>query len=195
MNTPTPSPETGNRRKTLAAIIVVVFVALLGLLLYGVLQSDRADRESLPSPLIGKPAPEFSLPVLHEPDRMVSAADLRGQPYVLNVWGSWCPACQVEHPVLARFAGTKRVRVIGYNWKDEREDALRWLAKFGNPYWLVLTDYEGRSAIDWGIYGAPETFLVDGNGTIAWKFVGPVTDAVIAEQLLPALERIEREAK
>lgn len=195
MNTPTPSPETGNRRKTLAAIIVMVFVALLGLLLYGVLQSDRADRESLPSPLIGKPAPEFSLPVLHEPDRMVSAADLRGQPYVLNVWGSWCPACQVEHPVLARFAETKRVRVIGYNWKDEREDALRWLAKFGNPYWLVLTDYEGRSAIDWGIYGAPETFLVDGNGTIAWKFVGPVTDAVIAEQLLPALERIEREAK
>ena len=195
MNTPNPSPETGHRRRTLAAIIVVVFVALLGLLLYGVLQSDRADRESLPSPLIGKPAPEFSLPVLHEPDRMVSAADLRGQPYVLNVWGSWCPACQVEHPVLARFAETKRVRVIGYNWKDEREDALRWLAKFGNPYWLVLTDYEGRSAIDWGIYGAPETFLVDGNGTIAWKFVGPVTDAVIAGQLLPALERIEREAK
>ena len=178
-------------RRTIASIAVASgFLALLGLLLYGVLVSDRADREALPSPLIGKAAPEFSLPVLHEPGRLVSSADLRGEPYVLNVWGSWCPACRDEHPVLARFAGTKRVRVIGYNWKDEHADAVRWLEQFGNPYWLVLVDYDGRKAIDWGIYGAPETFLVDGDGIVRWKHVGPLDDATIAAELVPLLDRI-----
>ena len=118
-------------------------------------------------------------------------AELRGEPFVLNVWGSWCPECRVEHPVLTRFAETKRVRVVGYNLKDEPADALRWLDQFGNPYWLVVTDYDGRAAIDWGIYGAPETFLVDGNGVIRWKHVGPMSDDTIADELVPALERIE----
>ena len=188
----TPSPGTGPRRGTTTALVIAaVFLALLGLLFYGVLVSDRADREALPSPLIGKPAPEFSLPVLHEPGRLVSSQDLRGQPYLLNVWGSWCPACRVEHPVLTRFAETKRLRVIGYNWKDEHADAMRWLEQFGNPFWLVLADVEGRSAIDWGIYGAPETFLVDRHGMIQWKHVGPLTDAIIANELMPALQAIE----
>ena len=188
----TPSPGTGPRRGTTTALVIAaVFLALLGLLFYGVLVSDRADREALPSPLIGKPAPEFSLPVLHEPGRLVSSQDLRGQPYLLNVWGSWCPACRVEHPVLTRFAETKRLRVIGYNWKDEHADAMRWLEQFGNPYWLVLADVEGRSAIDWGIYGAPETFLVDRNGVIQWKHIGPLTDAIIANELMPVLRHIE----
>ena len=187
----TPSPGTGPRRGTTTALVIAaVFLALLGLLFYGVLVSDRADREALPSPLIGKPAPEFSLPVLHEPGRLVSSQDLRGQPYLLNVWGSWCPACRVEHPVLTRFAETKRLRVIGYNWKDEHADAMRWLEQFGNPYWLVLVDYDGRKAIDWGIYGAPETFLVDAEGVVRWKHVGPVDDATIANELLPALDAI-----
>ena len=179
------------RRRTIAVIAVASgFLALVGLLLYGVLVSDRADREALPSPLIGKPAPEFSLPVLHEPGRLVSSQDLRGQPYLLNVWGSWCPACRDEHPVLARFAETRRVRVIGYNWKDEHADAVRWLEQFGNPYWLVLVDYDGRKAIDWGIYGAPETFLVDGDGIVRWKHVGPLDDATIATGLVPLLDRL-----
>ena len=187
----TPSPGTGPRRGTTTALVIAaVFLALLGLLFYGVLVSDRAGREALPSPLIGKPAPEFSLPVLHEPGRLVSSQDLRGQPYLLNVWGSWCPACRVEHPVLTRFAETKRLRVIGYNWKDEHADALRWLEQFGNPYWLVLVDYDGRKAIDWGIYGAPETFLVDAEGFVRWKHVGPVDDAIIAGELLPAIEAL-----
>ncbi len=186
-----PSPATAPRGgKAAAVVIAVVFIALLGLLFYGVLVSDRADREALPSPLIGKPAPEFSLPVLHEPGRLVSSRDLRGQPYLLNVWGSWCPACRVEHPVLTRFAESKRLRVIGYNWKDEHADALRWLEQFGNPYWLVLVDYDGRKAIDWGIYGAPETFLVDAEGIVRWKHVGPVDDTIIAGELLPALDAI-----
>ena len=188
----TPSPADAPRRgKAVAIVIAIVFIALLGLLFYGVLVSDRAGREALPSPLIGKPAPEFSLPVLHEPGRLVSSRDLRGQPYLLNVWGSWCPACRVEHPVLTRFAETKRLRVIGYNWKDEHADALRWLEQFGNPYWLVLVDYDGRKAIDWGIYGAPETFLVDAEGIVRWKHVGAVTDQVIADELIPALEKVE----
>ena len=177
-------------RPVSAVVIGVVFLGLVGLLLYGVLVSDRADREALPSPLIGKPAPAFELPVLHQPGRLVSSEELRGQPYLLNVWGSWCPGCRVEHPVITRFAETKRVRVIGYNWKDEHADAMRWLEQFGNPYWLVLVDYEGRKAIDWGIYGAPETFLVDAEGIVRWKHVGPVDDKVIAESLVPLLDRL-----
>ncbi|UOV03456.1 DsbE family thiol:disulfide interchange protein [Pseudoxanthomonas sp. F37] len=163
----------------------------MGLLYYGVKQSDRAGRDALPSPLIGKPAPAFDLPLLHEPNKRVTNADLAGQPYVMNVWGSWCPECRVEHPVLTQFALTKRVRFIGYNLKDERPDALRWLEQFGNPYMMVLADVEGRTAIDWGIYGAPETFLVDGNGVIRWKHVGAIDQAIIDHQLIPALEKIE----
>lgn len=171
---------------------LVVFLAIGVLLAVGVVLSGRENREALPSPLINKPAPEFALPVLHEPDRIVTARELRGQPYVLNVWGSWCPECQTEHPVITRFAETKRVRVIGYNWKDERADALAWLEKFNNPYWLVLVDQDSRTAIDFGIYGAPETFLVDGKGVIRWKHVGALTDAIVRDELLPALAAVER---
>ena len=193
MNTPPPVvPEKSRGALVFAAVIIgLFFVGLMFLLAYGVKQSGRADRESLPSPLIGKPAPAFDLPVLHDPKVRISNKDLAGAPYVMNVWGSWCPECRVEHPVLTRFAETKRVRVLGYNWKDERADALRWLDQFGNPYWLVIADLEGKAAIDWGIYGAPETFLVDANGTIRWKHVGPLSDAIIADELLPALQRIE----
>lgn len=170
---------------------LIVFLAIGVLLAVGVVLSGRENREALPSPLINKPAPEFALPVLHEPGRIVTARELRGQPYLLNVWGSWCPECQTEHPVITRFAETKRVRVIGYNWKDERADALAWLEKFNNPYWLVLVDQEGRTAIDFGIYGAPETFLVDGKGVIRWKHVGALTDAIVRDELLPALAAVE----
>ena len=177
--------------KTSRWLPLAMFAALAVLLAAGVWMSRKPDRDALPSPLIGKPAPAFALPVLHEPARSVRLQDLRGQPYLLNVWGSWCVECRVEHPVLTKFAETKRLRVVGYNWKDEPADALRWLAQFGNPYWVVLSDVEGRAAIDWGIYGAPETFLVDAQGVIRWKFVGPVTPEVVQQQLLPALETLE----
>lgn len=173
-------------------IPLAVFGLLAALLAAGVWLSRAPNREALPSPLIGKATPAFALPVLHEPGRIVRAADLRGAPYLLNVWGSWCPACRDEHPVLTRFAETRRIRVIGYNWKDTREDALRWLEQFGNPYWLVLTDEEGGSAIDFGIYGAPETFLVDAQGRIQWKYVGPLTDEVVKREILPRVEAMER---
>ncbi|KGM57240.1 thiol:disulfide interchange protein [Lysobacter arseniciresistens ZS79] len=170
---------------------LIVFGLLAALLLAGVILSRQGNREALPSPLIGKPAPAFELPVLHEAGRLVSSQELLGEPYLLNVWGSWCPECRVEHPVLTRFAETKRIRVIGYNLKDEHADALRWLEQFGNPYWLVLTDYTGENAIDWGIYGAPETFLVDAAGVIRWKHVGPVSEQVIADELVPLLDEVD----
>ncbi len=173
--------------KTSRWLPLAVFAALAVLLAAGVWMSRKPDRDALPSPLIGKPAPAFALPVLHEPARTVRLQDLHGQPFLLNVWGSWCVECRVEHPVLTRFAETRRVRVVGYNWKDEPADALRWLAQFGNPYWVVLSDVEGRAAIDWGIYGAPETFLVDADGIIRWKHVGPLDDGVIADELEPLL--------
>ncbi|GGZ56516.1 thiol:disulfide interchange protein [Lysobacter xinjiangensis] len=174
-------------------IPLAVFGLLALLLAAGVWMSRRPDREALPSPLIGKPTPAFALPVLHQPDRTVTAAELRGAPYLLNVWGSWCPACRDEHPVITRFAETKRVRVVGYNWKDAREDALRWLEQFGNPYWLVLADEPGNTAIDFGIYGAPETFLIDAEGRIRWKHVGPLTDAILRDEVLPLLQALDTE--
>ena len=177
--------------KTSRWLPLAAFFALAALLAAGVWMSRNPDRDVLPSPLIGKPAPEFALSILHEPTRTVRLQDLRGQPFLLNVWGSWCVECRVEHPVLTRFAETKRLRVVGYNWKDEPADALRWLEQFGNPFWLVLADVEGRAAIDWGIYGAPETFLVDGTGIIRWKHVGALTEDVIADELMPALQQVE----
>jgi cytochrome c biogenesis protein CcmG/thiol:disulfide interchange protein DsbE len=170
---------------------LAVFGLLALLLAAGVWLSRRPDRDALPSPLVGKAAPAFALASLHEPGRIVRGDDLRGAPYLLNVWGSWCPACRDEHPVLTRFAETRRIRVVGYNWKDTRADALRWLEQFGNPYWLVLADEEGTSAIDWGIYGAPETFLVDAQGRIRWKHVGPLDDAIIQRDLLPLIDGLE----
>ena len=158
--------------------------ALLALLLgAGVMMNSGKDTSALPSPLLGKPAPEFALPVLGEPERIITRADLLGAPYLLNVWGSWCPACRDEHPVITRIAESGRIRVIGYDYKDEPEEAFRWLAQFGNVV--------GRAARDWGIYGAPETFLVDAEGLVRWKFVGPLTDEVVQEQLLPLLETLE----
>jgi cytochrome c biogenesis protein CcmG/thiol:disulfide interchange protein DsbE len=170
----------------------LAFLLVAALLAAGVWLSRDPDREALPSALIDKPAPDFALPVLHEPTRVVTGRDLRGQPYVLNVWGSWCVECRVEHPVITRFAETKRVRVIGYNWKDEPADALAWLEQFNNPYWVVLADEVGRTAIDFGVYGAPETFLVDADGIVRWKHVGPLSDDIVQNELLPALAAAER---
>lgn len=173
-------------------LLPLLAFALLALLLgLGVLRNSGKDTSAIPSPLLGKPAPAFSLPVLGEPGRLVSNDDLRGEPYLLNVWGSWCPACRDEHPVVTELAKSGRIKVVGYDYKDEPEDAQRWLQQFGNPYSLVIADLDGRAALDWGIYGAPETFLVDAQGVIRWKFVGPLTPEVVQQQLLPMLETLE----
>ena len=172
---------------------LAVFGALAVLLAAGVWLSRKPDRDVLPSALINKPAPRFALPVLHEPGRVVTLDQLKGAPFLINVWGSWCPTCREEHPILTRFAETKRVRVIGLDWKDDRDDALRWLDQFGNPYWLVLTDEQGGTVIDLGVAAAPETFLVDAKGIVRWKKAGALTDAAVHDELMPALEQLERE--
>ncbi len=170
---------------------LLAFAALALLLGVGVMMNSGKDTSAIPSPLIGKMAPDFALPVLDEPGRIITRDDLLGEPYLLNVWGSWCPACRDEHPVITDLAESGRIRVIGYDYKDEADDARRWLQQFGNPYALVITDIEGRAALDWGIYGAPESFLVDAQGFIRWKFVGPLTPEVVQTQLLPVLESLE----
>lgn len=169
-------------------IPLIAFIGLALLLFIGVRMNSGKDNSAIPSPLIGKPAPEFALPVLNSPDKIVRTSDLKGQAYLLNVWGSWCPACQIEHPVITKFAAEKKVRIVGYNYKDETEAANEWLQQFGNPYDLILVDEPGRAALDWGIYGAPETFLVGADGIVRWKHVGPVTPEIIEQEILPALE-------
>jgi cytochrome c biogenesis protein CcmG/thiol:disulfide interchange protein DsbE len=166
---------------------MLVFLALGALLFAGIELSRHENREALPSPLIGKSAPAFALPNALAPNTVVRNADLAGKPYVLHVWGSWCENCREEHPAITALAARGVVKVVGYNLKDDPTDAQRWLAQFGNPYALIIADTEGRTAIDWGIYGAPETFFVDAHGIVRWKYVGPLTDAVIAGQLLPLL--------
>ena len=167
---------------------LVVFLALGTLLFAGIQLSRHENREALPSPLIGKQAPAFALPNLMAPTTTVRNADLAGAPYVMNVWGSWCVNCREEHAVVTALAARNVVKVVGYNLKDEPVDAQRWLAQFGNPYALVIADEDGRKAIDWGIYGAPETYLVDARGIVRWKYVGPLTDDIVATQLLPLLQ-------
>jgi len=191
---------------------LAAFLALATLLFVGVRMNAGKDTSVIPSPLIGKPAPAFSLPILNgaggngaggngagsngaglndtdldTSGKRVSNIDLLGKPYLLNVWGSWCPACRIEHPVITGIGKSGLVRVIGYNYKDAPEDAQRWLQEFGNPYDLILADEDGRAALDWGIYGAPETFLVDARGIVRWKFVGPVSAEIVETQLKPAL--------
>lgn len=163
------------------------FLLLAGLLGFGLRWNMLHDQREVPSPLIDKSAPEFRLPVLNQPDREFGSADLKGRPYLLNVFGSWCPTCVDEHPVLVRYAKELGVPLIGYNWKDDPADATRWLAQFGDPYDIVIADAVGRTAIDFGVYGAPETFLVDAAGVIRLKHIGALTPAVVETKLKPAI--------
>ncbi len=158
-----------------------VFAVIAWFLLAGL---DRNPRD-IPSPLIGKPAPDFSLPVTHDLARTWSPHSLRGKVWLLNVWGSWCSACQVEHPVLNDLARTGEIPIIGLAWKDMPENSIAWLQRLGNPYSVVVSDVKGRVGIDYGVYGAPETFLIDGAGIIRYKHVGPVTPELLQHKLLP----------
>lgn len=166
-------------------IPIAVFLALGILLAVGLKIADH--KTEIPSPLIGKKLPEFSLPVLGEPERIVTNEDLLGTPFLLNVWASWCPTCRVEHPYIEELAESGAVRVVGFNYRDETEDAQAWLARFGNPYELSIQDYSGRYAIDLGVYAAPESFLVDADGTIIFKQIGAVTPEIIENEILPRI--------
>ncbi|MEY4683705.1 MAG: hypothetical protein RLZ25_164 [Pseudomonadota bacterium] len=146
------------------------------------------DPREIPSPLIGKPAPAFDLPTLEAPDRRFGPHLLKGRPYLLNVWASWCEACRAEHPVLINLAREGEVHLIGLNYKDSPEKARAWLeAHGGNPYETVAVDADGKVGIDWGVYGVPETFLIDANGVILYKHTGPLNPRVLEEKLLPLI--------
>jgi cytochrome c biogenesis protein CcmG/thiol:disulfide interchange protein DsbE len=160
----------------LFAGVVVLFYASLG-----------RDKVTLPSPYIGKPAPQFSLPSLSDPSIKVSNSDLAGKPYVLNVWGTWCPGCLQEHSVLLQIAKRNEVPLIGLNWNDDLSRAALYLKKKGDPYSFSGFDQENRIAIDWGVYGAPETFLVDADGKVLFKHISPLSMAVWEKEFLPRL--------
>lgn len=150
------------------------------------------DPKEIPSPLIGKPAPAFTLPLLAQTDQSWSPEKMRGQVWLLNVWASWCAPCLVEHPELLKLARAKTLPLIGFNYKDEPGAAVAWLDKHGNPYTTIVADRNGRAAFDYGVYGVPETFLIDRNGTIRFKHVGPLTVDVIANKLLPMAQALAR---
>ena len=166
------------------------FIALVVLFAFGL--NPNRDIHALPSPLIGKPAPLFSLSDVLEPNRIVSNADLKGQVYVLNVWGTWCVACRQEHEALLAIAQQRVVPIIGLDYMDERGKAQQWLRQLGNPYAAVAFDTDGRTAIDWGVYGAPETFLVDGNGRVLFKFISPMTAEVWQREFVPRIDAARR---
>jgi len=164
-------------------LVLVVFLAI-GL--------GRDPRE-VPSPLINKAAPTFRLPQLQDPSKTFSAEDMRGKVWILNVWASWCVSCRDEHPLLIEYAKSGAVPIYGLNWKDKREDALAWLDELGDPYVLSAADLEGRIAIDYGVYGAPETYLIDQSGVIRHKHIGPVTPDVWKDEFMPRVQQLNRE--
>lgn len=164
---------------------VALFLALGVLLAVGLKIADH--KTEIPSPLIGKKMPEFTLPVLGEEDQLVSSEDLVGKPFLLNVWASWCPTCRYEHPVITELARSGAVRVIGLNYRDEAADAQQWLRRFGDPYEFSLADVSGRTGIDFGVYAAPESFLIDAEGTVVFKQIGAMTEEVIEAEILPRI--------
>ncbi|MCC7257432.1 MAG: DsbE family thiol:disulfide interchange protein [Gammaproteobacteria bacterium] len=163
---------------------IVVLVALVVLLAKGL----QRDPGYVPSPLIGREAPAFSLPRLDEPSRLLTQDALRGDVALLNVWATWCAGCRQEHPFLMQIASERTIRIFGLNWKDDPVLAARWLEQLGNPYEAVGVDQDGRAAIDWGVYGAPETFLVDAAGRVLYKHIAPLTAEVWAREFLPRIE-------
>lgn len=153
----------------------------------------RLDPREVPSPLLGKPAPDFYLPTLNDPKAMLSKQDLLGKVYLLNVWASWCVSCRQEHPLLVEMGHAGLVKIYGLNYKDQREDALRFLTNFGNPYHMVAIDENGRTGIDFGVYGVPESYLIDKKGIIRYKYIGPLTPEKIEGHLLPFVKTLEGE--
>ena len=163
-----------------------LFVALLALLAIGLQLNPR----EVPSPLIGKPAPAFDLPLLMEPDKRFSQKEMLGKVWILNVWASWCPPCLVEHPIVTRIAQSGLVPVVGLNYKDQRDDALPWLKRNGDPYQLSVYDVAGRIAIDYGVYGVPETYVIDRQGVIRYKQIGPLTADVVQKKIEPLVREL-----
>jgi cytochrome c biogenesis protein CcmG/thiol:disulfide interchange protein DsbE len=168
---------------------LLLFLAMAALLYRGL----SIDPRVVPSPLVGKPAPAFTLATLRQPDATFSEAQLRGQVSLLNVWATWCVSCRAEHGVLMQLAERGQVPIYGLNYKDERPKALRWLAQYGDPYRANAFDADGRVGIDWGVYGTPETFVIDKQGVIRHKYTGPLTQDIVQGELLPLISQLQAE--
>ena len=165
----------------LAAFLVLVVFLGVGLTL---------NPREVPSPLINKPAPPFELPQLHAPDKTFSQKEMLGKVWMLNVWASWCVACREEHPHLVALARSGAVPIYGLNYKDERADGIAWLARFGDPYQLSAYDRDGRIGIDYGVYGVPETYVIDKAGVIRYKRIGIVDAQIVREKILPLVKEL-----
>ncbi len=170
----------------LAIFLVIVLFLAKGL---------KIDPKKVPSPLIGKPAPHFELPTLYDPAEKITPEKLRGKVWLLNVFASWCVSCRAEHQVVSRFVQMGLAPVYGLNYKDEAEDAKAWLRELGNPYEAVIVDRDGSAGIDWGVYGVPETFIIDKKGIIRDKVIGPVTDEIVKERLVPLITKLNGESQ
>jgi cytochrome c biogenesis protein CcmG/thiol:disulfide interchange protein DsbE len=166
--------------------VVGIFIALVVLLAVGLGLNPR----EVPSPLIGKPAPGFELPLLHAPDKTFSQKEMLGKVWIMNVWASWCPPCLLEHPVVSELARGGLAPVIGLNYKDAREDALPWLKRNGDPFRFTVFDEAGRIGIDYGVYGVPETYVIDRKGIIRYKHIGPLTPEVVQKKVLPLVKEL-----
>ena len=185
---PARDAPTRNRAKVLRwTLPLAVFVVIVAFLFVGLFRDPR----EVPSPLIGKPAPSFSLPKLHEPQQKLATADMRGQVWLLNVWASWCVSCRVEHPLLVDLAKANVVPVVGLNYKDVPKDGLAWLAERGDPYKTSIVDRDGRVGIDFGVYGVPETFVIDKAGIIRYKQIGPLTAEALNDTIIPLVRKLQ----
>ena len=169
-------------RFTIPLGVFAILVLVLGI---GI--KHLPEKGVIVSPLLGKPAPEFSLPSLTEPGKIVKSSDLRGRWYVFNVWGTWCVECRREHPVLLSMSKKNMVPIIGMDWKDPETEALDYLQQLGNPYEFIAVDRDGREAIDWGVYAAPETFLVNDKGIVVYKYIGPISEEAWEREFVPRL--------
>jgi cytochrome c biogenesis protein CcmG/thiol:disulfide interchange protein DsbE len=170
----------------ISRILPIAIFVLLGILLAAGLKI--ADRKTeLPSPLVGREMPKFTLPMLGQEDVIINSDDLIGEPFLVNFWASWCVTCRVEHPVIEQLAAMNAIKIIGLNFRDEADDAQAWLRQFGNPYSMNIQDFTGRTSIDFGVYAAPESFLVDENGVIVFKQLGALTPQIIEEEILPRI--------
>ncbi len=168
---------------------LVIFLVMVGFLFIGL----NLDPREVPSPLVGKPAPQFSLPRLDNPEKVFSGKDMLGKVWLLNVWASWCGACKEEHPLLVSLAKTGFVPVVGMDYKDTRDEALQWLAQGGNPYMTTIMDVDGRVGINYGVYGVPETYVIDKKGIIAYKKTGPITMQSLREVIVPLVKKLQAE--
>lgn len=163
-----------------------IFVLLVVLLAFGLTQ----DPKRVPSPLIDKAAPGFTLPKLSNQSEKFSPADMAGKVWVMNVWASWCVSCRAEHEIIKKLAKMQMVDIVGLNYKDEVVDGTRWLQQFGNPYAFSVVDLDGRVGIDWGVYGVPETFIIGKDGLIKYKHIGPVTAQSLQDEIIPRLKAL-----